>query len=233
MTTLVEDPDTQPTTTITIPTVTEPYTLAPATLVVVHPAEDGWDAYISGRAEAVRIDGPADLNHILDGLGIRYTTLCGIAACDAPHCGNAATAATLTATPDAYLLTRACTTHQATIPADGHQLPGHTVARPAYIRRFATDIAALSRALLAHAIPPDLFDQPACTHCGLRIAPDPDMAPRLTWRAGDGSAACTSEPPRTHEAAPSPAEALITRYVQDIRGQLRRGAQAMTDRAAA
>jgi hypothetical protein len=205
----------------------------PPTLVVVHPAPEGpqLDAYIAGR-EPVRIDTAAELNALLGGLGIRHTTLIGLSSCDTPSCGYAATTATLTATPDAYRFERACDDHHHAT-ADAYTITDPGTVRAVYVRRFATEVADLARFLIGHPVPEALFAQPACGNCHARLAPElawrGDAAPRVTWLTAEGSRSCGRN--RNHNPAPGEVGALITRYVQDMRAQLR-DADAALDRLA-
>jgi len=190
------------------------------TLVVLHAATRGdggapreWDAYIAGR-EPVRVAEIAELNQVLDDLGVRFTDLVGVRGCAEPVCGMAATGAILAAAADAYLFTRGCDTH---LPVhamdDAFLVPGPAQFRDFYRRRSATDIAEMARWLLPFEVPPGIFQQPACGHCHQRLAPD--LAPTLTWRSGDGRTACSRR--KTHSPAPGEPAALITRYALEVR----------------
>lgn len=208
-----------------------PTTPAP-TLIVVHPADGAqFDAYIAGR-EPVRIDTAGELNALLGGLGIRHTILIGLSGCDTPSCGYAATTATLTATPDLYRFERACDEHRA-VAEDAYAIANPGTVRPVYVRRFATEVADLARFLIGHPVPEALFAQPVCGNCHARLAPEVawrgDAAPRVTWLTAEGSRSCGRN--RNHNPAPGEVGALITRYVQDMRAQLR-DADATLDRLA-
>lgn len=236
MATLVEDAGTDDTIiTGWSPPDPPPAALPPPTLVVVHPAPEGpqKDVYIAGR-EPVRIDTAGELNALLGGLGIRHTTLIGLSSCDTPSCGYAATTAALTATPDAYRFERSCDDHlPLAFPETTYVIPNPGTVRPAYVRRFATEVADLARFLLAHDVPEGVFAQPACGNCHARLAPElswrGDAAPRVTWLTAEGGRSCGRN--RQHTPAPGEVGALITRYVQDMRAQLR-DADAALDRIA-
>jgi hypothetical protein len=178
-------------------------------LVVTHLADDGagWDAWIAGRREAVRVAGPGELNELLGELGITATTLAGFRPCDAPRCHLAATTAALTVTGDAWLIARACDAHKPdAVPGAAFVLiPGPVAGRSSYQRHRPADIAAIVGVLLAWDVPPSLLAQPECAACGQRIA----MAGNLAWYAAASTVACPG-----HAPAPGPVADLLTAWAQ-------------------
>jgi hypothetical protein len=193
-------------------------------LVIVHPAaadEGGLDVFIRDRPP-VRVASAAELNELLDSLDINATTLvsvlAGLTPCDMPACGHAATGAAILATPAAWACTRYCQAHARLAPEGASAIEVPLLLRSHYSRTSPFETADLIRSLISVEVPAEIIEQPRCTRCGKRLAPDPDLAFGLTWRDAEGQEACDPEP--QHAVARCDAAALITQYVLDVRSRL-------------